>query len=485
MSAPGTLLDAVAGHAARDPDRIALVHEGHPIPYVRLRDDAWRACGWLDALGIRPGEWVGLTLRDEYSLLVLSLALAGVGACQVGLPGFDPPEARQSTARRLGVGWILGDEEGDGLPETRFARVDPQAWAPFAAQAPRRPPVHATQIVSAFASSGTTGRPKLIPFTQQTLLGSAACFPSPPAVLGFLVANEHNPARMHQLRMLALGLTSVLSSSRRRQPIDAFCRAHGVTELRLFAYGAQNLLAELAAHDGERPLMPGVRIVLTGSKIPRTLIDRVRAELTPQVLVSYGATECGTIAQSPVEELEDDPALVGRPAPGFRVDILDEEDRPLPAGTAGRIRIVSPGCVDHYLDDAEATERAFGHGGFTPGDLGYLTPDGRLALLGRADDMMILTSINIFPAEIETVAESFPGVDECAAFPVHSRLHGSIPVLAVTSRDGVDLTALAAHCRQRLGNRAPRKIIRVDALPRNAAGKVVRRELTERHGRPT
>jgi acyl-coenzyme A synthetase/AMP-(fatty) acid ligase len=103
---------------------------------------------------------------------------------------------------------------------------------------------------------------------------------------------------------------------------------------------------------------------------------------------------------------------------------------------------------------------------------------------GRADDMMILNSINIFPAEIEKVAEGFPGVIECAAFPMRSPVHGDIPMLAVVGADGCDLKALMTYCRERLGIRAPRKVIGLPEIPRNPQGKVVRRELSARaaHG---
>ena len=94
--------------------------------------------------------------------------------------------------------------------------------------------------------------------------------------------------------------------------------------------------------------------------------------------------------------------------------------------------------------------------------------------------MMILSTINIFPAEIETVASAWPGVRECAAFPVRSERFGDIPLLAVVADAGLDRDGLTAHCRRVLGMRAPRKIIEVEALPRGQFGKLARRALTER-----
>jgi acyl-CoA synthetase (AMP-forming)/AMP-acid ligase II len=95
---------------------------------------------------------------------------------------------------------------------------------------------------------------------------------------------------------------------------------------------------------------------------------------------------------------------------------------------------------------------------------------------------MILNTINIFPSEIEAVAGAFPGVQSCAAFPIRSAAYGDIPLLAVVAGQGFDPASLLAHCREKLGLRSPRKIVQVESIPRNATGKVLRRELQARFG---
>ena len=107
---------------------------------------------------------------------------------------------------------------------------------------------------------------------------------------------------------------------------------------------------------------------------------------------------------------------------------------PLPAGETGLLRMRTPGMATRYLDDGEATARCFVDGWFQPGDMGRLLPDGTLRVEGRGDDMMILGTLNIFPAEIERAAEGFPGVADCAAFALRSAVHGDIPMLAVVAR---------------------------------------------------
>jgi acyl-coenzyme A synthetase/AMP-(fatty) acid ligase len=136
-------------------------------------------------------------------------------------------------------------------------------------------------------------------------------------------------------------------------------------------------------------------------------------------------------------------------------------------------------CMTHeYYRDPVATARHFRDGWFYPRDIGCLS-DGVLRLYGRADDMMNLNGIKIFPAEIERVLEEHPAVKAAAAFSKSSAAHGDIPVAAVElhASASVAVEELMARARARLGMRAPRRIIVPDALPRNASGKVVKREL--------
>jgi acyl-coenzyme A synthetase/AMP-(fatty) acid ligase len=130
---------------------------------------------------------------------------------------------------------------------------------------------------------------------------------------------------------------------------------------------------------------------------------------------------------------------------------------------------------------AQGANANFREGWFYPRDLVSLMPGEPLIFHGRADDVMILNGINIFPSAIEDILESHPGVKEAVAYAVKSRVHGEIPVAAVVLNDAAEAglaSDLLNHCRQALGIRAPRQIVVLDRIPRNAAGKPLRRELS-------
>jgi acyl-CoA synthetase (AMP-forming)/AMP-acid ligase II len=235
-------------------------------------------------------------------------------------------------------------------------------------------------------------------------------------------------------------------------------------------------LAEAAA-PGFPGWPAGTALVVTGGALSGPLRQEVCARVTRNLMVLYGATETGPISLATPEEVLAHPDTVGRPYPQVAVRIVDDAGRPVPRGARGLIRIRTPAGVTRYLDDEEATGRAFHDGWFEPGDVCEAVADGSLIYAGRADDMMNLGSIKIFPAEIEAAAEGFPGLVECAAFALRAPALGDIPVLAAVAREDFDAAALLAHCRARLGVRAPRKVVVLPALPRNAVGKVVRRDL--------
>lgn len=132
-----------------------------------------------------------------------------------------------------------------------------------------------------------------------------------------------------------------------------------------------------------------------------------------------------------------------------------------------------------YLNAPTETAKRFVDGWFVPGDIAWFRADGQLVIAGRSDDMMILNGMNIFPMEIERVLELHPAVRAAAALSIDSPVHGQIPVAAVQleAAAAIDVAELLAHARQRLGLRAPRRIIVVSELPRASDGKIKRRAL--------
>jgi acyl-coenzyme A synthetase/AMP-(fatty) acid ligase len=216
-----------------------------------------------------------------------------------------------------------------------------------------------------------------------------------------------------------------------------------------------------------------------GSRVPGPLRQAVKALLTDQFWVHYATSEVGTISLASPDQHERYPEGVGFPEPGVTVEIVGPSGEGLEPGEIGQIRVVKPTMAIGYIAEPGAFS-SFRDGWFYPRDLVSRATDEPLIFHGRADDVMILNGLNIFPSAIEDTLESHPDVKEAVAFAVKSRIHGEIPVAAVVlsaRAQSRDTSHLLDHCRQSLGVRGPRQILIVESIPRNQAGKPLRREL--------
>ena len=469
------VLAALRRHAALPGE--ALLGDTGAIGRVELAERVAAAAAALRAAGLGPGTAVGLTIVDPAEHLVACLALIASGAAQICLPSFEPPGLRASLAARVGVEAVLADDGAEAPPGLRLLRWRDLRAAVTCLAGPPPPDPDAPAIF--LSSSGISGRPKLVALSLrqvglQAVRGFSrhegarmACFASP----------EHNIAKRLGLYTLLLGGTALLSAAR-GEALNAFLRAARADWL----YGSLQHAADLVAL-GRRghPLPPGVTLRMGGLRVPLALRHEVLAHVTPDFRVSYGATEIGSIASAGPGQ-HDEEGSVGLVVPGVEVGILRADGTEAAPGEPGAIRIRAPGMATAYHDDPEQTAERFRGGWFHPGDMVSRRADGTLVVHGRADDMMILNGINIFPPEIEAMLESHPAVAHAAALPVPSAAHGEIPVAAVELRPGARASAaeLLAFARARLGLRAPRRVLVLDALPRNPQGKVIRRELATR-----
>jgi acyl-coenzyme A synthetase/AMP-(fatty) acid ligase len=382
---------------------------------------------------------------------------------------------RRALAERLAVVAVVTGSAENALPGAGTVVADLAAFAGDAAlDRVALPQVGPGACV--LTSSGTTGREKLVLMTAEIMARQAALTRNSGGVRHRIATNEFNNGKRQQLSALWAGATEVLVNNRLDTGLAELCARFGVERLDIPPVAAERLLQEMR-RPGAPPWPPAATLRLSGARVPGPLRAELQARLTRQVIVNLASTECGAMTLAGPDDHAVHPDTVGRPAQGVDLVVVDDDNQPCPVGEPGQLRIRSTACVDGYIADPEATARAFRDGYFFPGDMGYFLPDGSLVHLGRADDMMNLGSIKIFPAEIEAVAQDFPGVAECAAFAVRSPSMGDIPVLAVVAGAGIDADALLAQCRGRLGLRAPRKILVLRALPRNAQGKVLRREL--------
>jgi acyl-CoA synthetase (AMP-forming)/AMP-acid ligase II len=221
-------------------------------------------------------------------------------------------------------------------------------------------------------------------------------------------------------------------------------------------------------------------ISAAGGITSKTLSVRVRARMTPNLVCAYGSTEAGSVASSPAHLIENVPNAVGHVAPWITAEIVDPSGQKLRPGQEGTLRIRGPYNVAGYVGDPAATAKAFRDGWFYPGDIGYVTEDRLLVILGREDAVLNIGGDKVGSEAVEQVLKSFAGIEQAAAFSVADEFGNGELWAALVAPAGFNESALRGHCAHHLiAMNVPVRFVTVDDLPRNAFGKLDRTRLRE------
>jgi acyl-CoA synthetase (AMP-forming)/AMP-acid ligase II len=221
-------------------------------------------------------------------------------------------------------------------------------------------------------------------------------------------------------------------------------------------------------------------VLVGGSLLTPALADRVRRWICPTVLHAYGTTETGMVACASYQRIASIPGAVGHLLPGMSVEIVDDSGNVLPPDTEGTVRIHGPSDVRGYIGDPEQSRSAFRDGWFYPGDVGSLSSEKLLRILGRVKPVLNLGGEKVKPESIEEVVLSFEGIGQAAVFGATDVLGIEELWCAVVPRSAWNEHAVRMHCARTLPPELiPSRFVVVTELPLNATGKVDRRRLAE------
>ena len=456
-----------------------LATQSPELPAFITIDDTLITFGTLDSLidaaarrllrlGVQPGQIAALGFSgvDEALVLVISLALARIGAASA-----DPQLPSQHLTLAL-------------LPHGVAARADMRCeffgmeWLDPDSEAEAAVAIHpAPDTLRIFATSGTSGVSRFVPISHTSMRARLAPAWAPSYAPGqerMICALGLGGSWSHRLVLKLLLSGGALVFSNPRDIINTILR-HRVTSLVTSPFSLQSILDRLPAGIG--PLAGLRSLELGGSQVPPSLIQRARINLCSNVLTSYGASEIGPCAGAASEVLATMDLAVGVLAEGLEVEALDPSGAVLPPGEIGELRFRTPGMASGYLDNPSATAAHFRDGWFYSGDLGHLGVGRMLCISGRLGEFINAGGVKISPRVIEDVLLSHPDILEAAAFPVPDRDGLAQIWAAIVSESPVDHASLARFCAEHLGEQSPKFILQMKALPRNANGKVLTRDL--------
>jgi len=223
------------------------------------------------------------------------------------------------------------------------------------------------------------------------------------------------------------------------------------------------------------------RICYGASPIAPALLERAMARFGRVFAQTYGQAESPMVITCLKPEEHDRIGSCGRPFFLAEVAVFDDEDKPLKPGEKGEIVVRGPQLMARYWNRPEATAAAFRNGWLHTGDIGTMDEDGFFYILDRKNDMLISGGYNVYPREVEDVLLGCEGVVEAAVIGLPDEKWGDRVHAVVAGRAGLDPEAMLAACRAKLANyKCPKDIEVWPALPKSAAGKILRREVRDR-----
>ena len=223
-----------------------------------------------------------------------------------------------------------------------------------------------------------------------------------------------------------------------------------------------------------------VRLAVSGaSRLAPAVVDRMMERFGLRICEGYGLTEAAPVVTSSAG-MSGRPGSVGRVLVGQDVRLVGDDGEDVPVGDAGEVWVRGENVFKGYLDEPEATARVLVDGWLRTGDIATVDDDGYLYLVDRAKDLIIVSGFNVFPGEVEQVLQAHPDVSEVGVLGVPHPHHGEAVKAYVVLVEGADVDEdrLIDYCRDYLARyKCPSKVLFVDQLPRNASGKLIRREL--------
>ena len=465
------------------------------VTYSEMETMAGRMAGALAAAGLKPGDRIAVQVDKSAANVALYLGALRAGAVYTPLNTAYTPEeiayfladaepavficapekhgALAPIAKAAGVGGLFTlDADGAGSLAKAATKADP---APIETR-------REDDLAAILYTSGTTGRSKGAMLTHGNLASNARA-------LKELWAFSSGDVLLHALPIFHIhGLfvalhVAMLSGCamlfHRAFDADAVLRAFPKASVMM---GVPTFYTRLLAHDRFRKEEAAhMRLFISGSApLTTEIFNAFEARTGHRILERYGMSEAGMIASNPLDGARI-AGTVGFALPGVSVRTADADNPDAPA----EVEVKGPNVFKGYWRNPEKTAEAFTQDGyFKTGDIGALDAEGRLSLVGRAKDLIIAGGYNIYPKEIEQVLDALPGVAESAVIGVpHPDMGEGVVAVIVAEKDPPEedqfneaineaIQALARFKR-------PRKFFHIDALPRNAMGKVQKHLLRE------
>ena len=490
-----SLVHVLEWRAAVNPEALALTdHHGAQLTYAELATAMQRSAAQFAAAGVACGDVVPVIARNRAGWVTVMLGLIRAGALPAAVNWrLTAPEVT-ALLRQARPSAVVADVDCAALARQATAGLDhavrvlPVLDGGLGNGRPAAPPERPAGRLRPSApaillhTSGTTGRPKLVPLTHEQLI-TAAVFMKLQVAEAVPGARHLSALPLFHVAGLA-NLGYVLFTGGQLHVLGGFDPAGFVDELvsrriqltQLVPTLIQAVTQEVSSRAQPPDLSGLIEIVYGASPIRPDLLEQAAALLGCRFRQNYASSETGPLPICSLSPEDHDPArgrlrTAGRPSLGWEVRL----------GDRGEIQVRGAAPLPGYWNDPEATARALTADGFyRTGDVGTIDADGYLTIIDRLRDVVITGGENVFPAEVEAVLAGYPAVADVAVIGIPDDRWGETVHAVVVAGSGFDAAGLVSWARERLaGFKCPTGVTVVPELPRNATGKVLRARLRE------
>ncbi len=476
------------------PDRPAISEAGVDISYAQLNDRSNRLATALIRMGIKPGERIGLCAPNSADWIAFYFGVLKAGAVAITLPFLLTAGELTRLLDHAKPRFVFtSDDKLDDLESFRgsagvekticpngdltLQQVLDMGTSSFKAVDRQR-----TDVAAVLYTGGTTGNPKGAMLSHEHISLSshniAYCEHSSETdrALCFLPFN-HVFGQIHIMNatILSCGCVAILP----HYDLDEVLSLIGAGRVTKF-FGVPTIYARLLTIDGLKEKLGKVRYSFSAAASMAGEIVRQWTEQTGLTIYeSYGMTETMPVTWN--HYYRHVVGSVGTPIPGVEVQMRDAEGHLVPVGKEGEICIRSRSLMTGYLDNPEDTRNSFWEGGwFRSGDIGVFDDNEYIYIVDRLKDLIITGGENVYPREVEEVIYTYPEVQECAVIGIPDKEWGERVTAVLVPRPNrkIETTGLNAFLKGHLAKfKVPKKYLVLDELPKNATGKILKREL--------
>ena len=482
--------------AQRQPHKTAIITKDEELSFELLNARVHALAAHLRQVGIRQGDRVGVLLPNGAAIPLCYFATQKIGAVTVILDARFKGKELQHVLRDAAVELLVVHEQMHGEAEEAFKAaggkllwvVNGQGEESFenkwsgAGVLGGTPERDADDHALILYTSGTTGEPKGVVLSYRNL----AQYPrvmrefgitDASTVRGCILPMSHIVGPVVCNEVADKGFTLVIFDQLNPVTLLEGIQKHKITVFESVPIVFQLLLG---VRDLAKYSTRSVQIAaMMGTSIPLPLLRAFQsAQPHIKVIQGYGLTETSPlITLVEPKQAETKMGSIGRAVPGVEVKIVDEAGNEVDMGQPGEIVTRGPHVMKGYFRKPEATAARIRDGWLYTGDVGRADADGYYYHLGRRDDMIITGGLNVYPAEVETMIYSFPGVQETIVFAIPDPKRGHVIGAAIVARPGEAIIEkeLLAFLRSNLANfKVPQKIVFRELLPRTSSGKIIR-----------